>query len=184
VFRKQDDVASGSNTLSTLQAVTGGLRYFLPAIGVGFLYGLVICVGFLLLIVPGIIFSVSLGFALFALILDGVGIMGSLERSRTLVRGHWWRAATILTVALLIYLAIYVGIMTVVAVALPFANVMSVSTGNAAPNTLGTLVVSLVMTLSNSVLLPMVYAMALVAYRDLRVRKTGGDLAARIAAAA
>jgi len=184
VIRKQDDVASGRNALDIREAFTGGLRFFLPAVGAGILYALIMMVGFVLLVVPGIIFSVSLSLSLFALVLDGAGVTGSLGRSRALVRGHWWRTATILTVAMLIYMAVYVGVMALLMLVLPVGNIFSVSTGSAAPNALIMLLFSLVLGLFNAVLAPLMYAMALVTYRDLRLRKSGGDLAARIAATA
>ena len=182
VVRKQDDIASGRNQLTGIEPLSGALRYFLPVLGVSFLLGFIIMIGFLLLIVPGIFLSVSLCFAIFALVLDGDRIGDSLERSRVLVRGHWWRTATILTVAMLIYLAVYAGVTALATLALPLSNVMSVASGNPAPNTLGTLLVSVVVGLCNAALLPMIYAIALVTYRDLQLRKGGEDLAARIAA--
>lgn len=183
VVRKQDDIASGRNQLGSMDALKGGLRYFLPVLGVSFLLGFAVMIGFILLIVPGVILSVSLCFAFFALVLDGSGIRESLERSRALVRGHWWRTATILTVAMLIYVAVYIGVTALATLALPFGNVMAAASGNPAPNTFGVLLVSTVVGLANAALLPMMYAIALVTYRDLQLRKGGEDLAARIAAA-
>jgi hypothetical protein len=42
----------------------------------------------------------------------------------------------------------------------------------------------LVISLISAVLMPLVYSVNLVIYRDLQLRKSGGDLAARIADAA
>ena len=184
ILRKLDDVDSGRNQMGTAEALTGGLPYFLPALGATLLYALIIMVGFILLVVPGVIFSISLIMVFFAVVLDGAGATGALGISRNLVRGYWWRTWTIITVTMLIFLAVYIGIMMLASLALPFGSILSTASGQAAPNTLGLLLVTAVFAVLSAVLTPMLYAMMLVTYRDLQLRKGGADLAARIAAVA
>lgn len=58
---------------------------------VSLLYGVIIFIGFLLLIVPGIIFAVWYGFCFYVFIGEGKRGWESLKRSRELVRGWWWQ---------------------------------------------------------------------------------------------
>lgn len=57
---------------------------------VGFLSMLIVFVGLVLLIVPGIIFAVWFSFSRFVVIKEGLGVRASLKRSRELVRGRFW----------------------------------------------------------------------------------------------
>ena len=57
---------------------------------VGLLNMLIVFLGLVLLIVPGIIFAVWFSFSRFILIKEGLGIKASLARSKELVRGRFW----------------------------------------------------------------------------------------------
>lgn len=184
LLRKLDDVAAGSNRLALREAYVGGLRFFWPMFGASVLYGLAVAGGLLLLVVPGCIFGVSMYFFRFALLLDGAEIGESITRSRRLVRGQWWRVASILTVAAMIYLALGIGILALLGLLLPFGGLLSLLTAQTGPATLAALIAILAMAGLNVVLLPLIYSISLVTYRDLQVRKGGADLAARIADAA
>lgn len=60
----------------------------LAGIALQFLMGLVIVLGFLLLIVPGIILSLELSLAWLVLIDDKCGPIEAMKRSRAMMRGH------------------------------------------------------------------------------------------------
>lgn len=55
------------------------------------LTGLIVLGGFLLLIAPGIIFSVWFSFATFVLVSEDLKGMNALFRSKQLVAGFWWK---------------------------------------------------------------------------------------------
>ncbi len=57
---------------------------------IAILVGLIQLGGFVLLIVPGVIFSIWFAFSLYLVILEKAKIKESLSRSRGLVRGRWW----------------------------------------------------------------------------------------------
>ncbi len=57
---------------------------------VSFLIVLFVFLGFVLLIVPGIIFSVWTSQAIFILVYENVKGIDALKKSRELVRGYWW----------------------------------------------------------------------------------------------
>ena len=54
-------------------------------------FAFAVCLGTVLLIVPGVILLISLMFWDFGVILDGNGPIQSLNASHNLVWGHWWR---------------------------------------------------------------------------------------------
>ncbi len=57
---------------------------------VSFLVG-IICVGwFVLLVIPGIIFTVWFSLSLYVFVFEGKGGMSALYRSKDLVSGYWW----------------------------------------------------------------------------------------------
>lgn len=62
----------------------------MPAFGLSLIVGLIVLGGFILLIIPGILFSVWFIFILQARVLDQKRGMSSLSASKTLVSGNWW----------------------------------------------------------------------------------------------
>lgn len=68
-------------------------------IGLAILVGVVVFVGYLLLIIPGIIFGVFLSMAMPAFIVERKGISDAMSRSWELVRGSWWHTLGVILVA-------------------------------------------------------------------------------------
>jgi len=62
------------------------LKYFLA----GLLYGILVMIGFVLLIIPGVLFAIWYGFIYLGVVFDELGVMASLKNSKELVKGHWW----------------------------------------------------------------------------------------------
>ena len=131
------------------------------------LFAIIVGIGFLFLLFPGIILFCGLLLAFPSLVLEpGISPTGALSRSWSLTRGSRWRMfALLVTMALLLYVPL-VGLGTVAAVAMP-GGVLG-----AAPGTLTLAVVGVVQML----LYPLLYCVLTVAYYDLRVRKEGFDL--------
>ncbi len=182
VFARLDDVASGRNQLGFIAAIRRGVAKFLPLFGAGIIYGIAVMIGLLLLIVPGVWLSIALAFALNAVILDNVGVIDSFDVSRKLVAGNWWRVVVILSVAFAILMAITAGVGLLAGLTLPFSRIVQASNGVAVPNTVGLVVFQLINGAVSAMISPLIYAMSYCIYRDLQVRKSGGDLAERIAA--
>jgi len=57
---------------------------------VSFLSGLAVLGGYILFIIPGIIFSVWFTFSVFVFICEGLKGTSALKRSKQLVQGYWW----------------------------------------------------------------------------------------------
>ena len=72
------------------QAFSAGLNTFLPLLGLAILMALGVFIGFILLVVPGIILSVMWIVAAPTVVAEKRGVMESFQRSRDLTRGHRW----------------------------------------------------------------------------------------------
>jgi len=84
-----------------------GLKRLWSVILVSILVGLVVAVGFILLVIPGIIFLVFLSVSIPVLIVEGRRGTEAMGRSWNLVKGHFWHAFAVIVVA-----AVIVGIIS------------------------------------------------------------------------
>lgn len=67
-----------------------GVRMFLPLLGLAIVAGLGTLLGYILLIVPGVILTVLWSVAAPVVVVEKRGVLESLQRSRDLTRGHRW----------------------------------------------------------------------------------------------
>lgn len=86
------------------QAATELRTLVLPLLGLTFLVALIVSIGLLALIVPGVWLAILFVLAAPALVLERCSIRQALTRSRDLVRHHWWR---IFGMMLLVFLVIF-----------------------------------------------------------------------------
>jgi hypothetical protein len=77
------------DTLRLEDALARGRKLILPLAWILLLYGFIITGGYLLLIIPGVIFTVWFAFALFIMPGENARGMEALLKSREYVRGHW-----------------------------------------------------------------------------------------------
>jgi len=73
-----------------------------PLIGLALLVALVVGIGFILLVIPGIIVLVFLAVSVPAFIIEGLGVTDSMSRSWKLVSGSWWHTLGVILVAAII----------------------------------------------------------------------------------
>jgi len=66
------------------------LRRFLPVIALSLLMAVVLLLGFMLCLVPGLIALAALQVALPACVVERLGPIRSMSRSTDLTSGHWW----------------------------------------------------------------------------------------------
>jgi hypothetical protein len=71
-------------------ALSRGLSLILPVIGVAILCGLIIGIGMILLVVPGVIAAVMLWVAIPVAVVERPGVVDSLKRSADLTKGNRW----------------------------------------------------------------------------------------------
>jgi hypothetical protein len=132
-----------------------GLRR-LPAIfGIAVLTTILVFVGMILLIVPGIIVGLMICLAIPALMVEDTGVTGSLKRSRELTKGYRWHLFGLFLLAFVISTAV------AIIVPMPVNLVL--------PEVVG-IVVSGLLQLLTTVFFAVLLA---VAYHDLRVAKEG-----------
>lgn len=111
-----------------------------------------------------------------AIFADDYGGAASLGRSWDLVRGHWWRVAAIGFVA-----GVVTGILqfAVEGSLMLIAGVFRTHIGDVADFIRRVRTAAMVVQLARIVTMPLLTAVWLAIYHDLRLRREGGDLAAR-----
>jgi hypothetical protein len=141
----------------------------LPAIvWLSVLSGVLVLLGAILFVLPGIYLYVSFAVAVPVLLVEGAGPWRALGRSRRLVKGRWWGTLGVTLVGYLL-VSIVTLALTGVVVGIAFANPSRNSVTGFVLNTLAATIASMVAT-------PAAAAFITVLYIDLRVRKEGFDL--------
>ena len=95
--------ASEGRKASFAESLSTGLRVFLPLIGLSIVFAFGVGLGFVLLIVPGIILLLMWAVAVPALVVERQGIFGALGRSSELTKGARWKILGMLVILLVIY---------------------------------------------------------------------------------
>lgn len=138
-----------------------GLRKFIPILIASIVYVIALVSGTLLLIIPGVILSMSLIFFMPLMVVDNQGIIESLTSSHRLVWGEWWRTSTVLTIPVLFY-CIFLILMLILSLSL--SSVEEVLSGTSLFSATGNI-------LLNILLLPFFLSIVLVQLNDLKLRK-------------
>jgi len=165
--------------LSFRACMASGLRCLFPVIVASILYMLALMGGFILLIVPGMILWLSLAFYALCIVLEGDGVLESLKHSHRLVWGNWWRTAIIGTVVLVVYYVVSL------AIEIPFMvleHVLSDPEATGAAVVVESLLSGIGSVLSAVITFPLMASVFVVVFHDLKLRKEGQDLEARVEA--
>jgi MFS family permease len=111
------DIQDGRRDLNLGQLFGSAFQVVGPVIVVGLLLGLGVAVGFVLLLVPGLILLTIWSVAIPVTVLERPGILDAFGRSRQLVKGNGWNVFGVLLVlfliqfvATLVLVGIFVGI--------------------------------------------------------------------------
>lgn len=120
------------------------------------LYLLAVMGGSLLLLIPGMILWFSLSFYIYFLVIEDASSLNSLKASHKLVWGDWWRTFVVFTVPMLTLYFEDIILFASMGPADIFSNLMV------------------------GVIMPFFYAVGYCQYRDLKLRKSGADLEARM----
>jgi len=168
---RMNSIATGSETGSVGDALATGFRK-LPRMAVaGICYFLAIAAGLVLLVIPGLYVAVALSLFMAFIAIDDSPLLASLQRSYQYVKGHFWRVSAVLTVSFIIFIVIFAGLAAVVMV--PVAIITS--------DIALVLILQQVIGIAvNIVAIPIMLAIYLVLFYDLKLRKDGSDLAARL----
>lgn len=95
-------LASVGDPVDTEASYQYGFRKFGSVLWISILVGLVVGIGFILLIIPGIIFLTMLAVTIPALIVEDQRGTAAMGRSWNLVKGHFWHVLGTIVVAALI----------------------------------------------------------------------------------
>ncbi|MET9630899.1 hypothetical protein ABZX92_25840 [Lentzea sp. NPDC006480] len=147
----------------------------LPLLGATLLSSLVIMVGVVLCIIPGIWLGVMFSLIGPALVLERCGVGAAFGRSRALVNGAWWRTFGILVLA-----AIISGVISWI-ISLPFGLLGAATTGFSSDPTAALSAGSLVLSaiggiIAQTITLPFSSAVNVLVYVDRRMRAEGMDI--------
>jgi hypothetical protein len=162
-----------------------GLAIVVAALIVGILAGIVGAFLGALLVAKVILISVLVVAAIYALwkiflsniaiVVEDAAVFKSLEISWTLIKDHWWRSATVYTVAIIMAMVFYV--------VLAFASGLVIGLMHGSP-TMTVVLSELITLVGGTVLMAFLPAVMLTLYYDLKLRKDGADLASRVTALA
>jgi len=171
----QDALAGGESTPSMSEALGVMRGRLVWALLASLAWWVVLTVGLVLLLVPGIYFLGALCLWPACLFVGGAGPLQALQQSRELIRGHWWRTSTILTVAFILVIVL--------------SSVAGALVGGIVPVFRRDIVdlqvaLQLVTVIVSVFTLPVMPAVLIAIYRDLKLRREGSDLAARLGALA
>ncbi len=163
-------------TLTFAAAVTAGTKALLPLLLASVLYSLAVSIGFILLIIPGVYLMISLVLYTPAYVMDRRGIIDSLNKSHKLVTGNWWRSLAVLSVPVLVAIALFGGTGAITG----GAAALGAAAAGEGKASMFFLLLQLSQYIIEIFMVPMFSAFMIVLYHDLKLRKEGGDLRARI----
>ena len=157
--------------LSAWEALQRATPYMGRILVCSLLMAIAVGLGFLLLLIPGVILAVGLALAIPAVVLEPrTSASGALSRSWELTRGARWRLFGLgITLLVLLYVP-------VVAITGLFALLLPESAGMFSGGSLGMVMAIAVGGLVQMFIYPLFYCVLTVTYYDLRVRKEGFDL--------
>jgi len=170
IMRRQDAVAN-ARADSLGETLVYGLRHLPILIIAGIVFSLVVFVGFMLLLVPGVWLWGYLQLWLVAAATEDLGPFAALGRSWKLIERHWWRTSATVFVAGIIVLVI--GVVS--------ATITSVAAVAFRGDLVMVLAFSQLLSAILNVFTTPMWTVAMVAiFNDLKLRREGGDLAARV----
>ena len=149
--------------IGVIEAYSRILKRFFPLLGTILLSGIVIVLGFML-IIPGVLMWIWFAFIPQTVVIDGEGGVSAMKRSKYLVKGFFGKTF-VLVVLIFIAISLITGIISYsISRFLPFLDQYSNALGAGAANVISVLLV------------PFKIAAMTLLYYDFRIRKEGFDL--------
>ncbi|MFC0113425.1 hypothetical protein [Kibdelosporangium aridum] len=144
-------------------------------LGLSVLYTLIVIVGTVLLVIPGIWLYVLLSLASTALILEGATVGKAFGRSRLLVTGAWWRTCGILLLAVI--MASLLAQIVQIPLVLAGGGLNAATGGGFEPNNdLMLLLTALAGIIAETITRPFTSGVTTLIYIDRRMRREGMDI--------
>jgi hypothetical protein len=154
--------------MSVGQAYKHVLPKFLTLILASILVSLCVGFGFVLLVVPGIIFGLWFALTTPAIIMEDLKAMPGMSRSRALVKGNLGK---VLMVGFLVFV-----LMLVITLPFQFAGTLLTKMVPQDNQTISLLIINLFETIGQLITTPVGAIASILLYYDLRIRKEGFDL--------
>ncbi len=175
ILSRVGDVASGGDG-ELYDALIIGIKKMFPVFFAAILYSLAVSIGFVLLLIPGLILMITLLFFQVLIVVDDEGIVASLKHSHKLVWGNYWRT----TAVILIPVFIVYALIMVVAIAAGFFGAMSEPQMVDDPFQMSFGMFDVVMAIVSVLAVPFLDSIFVVYVNDLKLRKSGADLEQRM----
>ena len=167
-----DRMARGEAPLDFGAAFGAGIGKVPSTLLAVLLFMVALCIGLVLLVIPGLILMVTLFFFWYFILLENQGAVASLKSSHKLVWGNFWRTTAVITVAAVIYVVALFAIGGILGLVIgvsmfrdPTAEELAAGPGVAL------LVFASVQAVLTALLLPMWTSLTLILYRDLQLRQ-------------
>jgi hypothetical protein len=161
LYLRLDATASGGEGDDALRVALARLPSFVV---MNALFVVALIAGTLLLIVPGMILTVSLAISSPIMLFDSKGPLESLRESHRLVRDHWWHTGTVLGIGGLVAIGVFLVCLIAVAILAAF-----VAHGDVL--TIALAATLIVVALTGMVAMPFLLALVLNVYWDLKLRR-------------
>jgi hypothetical protein len=100
------DVQDGRRDSSVGQLVRSAAPVIVPLIAAGFLAGIGIMIGFILIIVPGLILITIWSVIAPVIVVERKGVIEAFGRSRELVKGNGWRVFGVILTVIVIFIVV------------------------------------------------------------------------------
>lgn len=137
-----------------------------PLLGLSILLAIVVGLGFLLCIIPGIYLYGAYSVVVPVLLVENVRGTRALKRSKSLVEGRWWQVAVV----------IFLGFFMASIVSNVLSGVVSVGLGASGSDVTAVIGNTIASVVAAAIVTPFTAAVTMVVYFDLRVRKEGFDV--------
>jgi hypothetical protein len=148
--------------LSFKEEILATKSLIIPSFLGGLLYGLIVFGGLLLLIIPGIIFSVWYAFSAMGIVLDKKPVLESLSYSKSLVMGRFWKT--------LLYIFVPAFCITVFQAAI--SGIINIPSGIASTNTVLEVITAILDGLLSLALAPLSTIPFVILYDELKKNPT------------
>ncbi len=158
-------------------AIITGVKKLLPVFLAMILYMIAISLGFMLLVIPGLILFLTLILFQVLIVTEDAGVVESLKSSHRLVWGNYWRTATVITIPLFIIYALVIVISLITGVMM-VVDSPDIVTNPALDMSFG--FVEAVGAALPAFLISLLFSMYIVQVNDLKLRKSGADLQQRL----
>ena len=142
-----------------IPALLQGVKKLLPIVLATWLYTFLFAAG-LLILVPGILFAVSLRFFTPLILFDNATVLESLQHSHKLVWGNWWHTAMVLLIPLTMIFSVALLSSMIVETILNSSTTLAAEQVN--------LVIQITYKIVDKLLNPLFYALIVVQFYELK----------------